>query len=419
MPVFQYSCVDQSGRNTDGTIEAVDRKAAVMTLKSRGMFATALQEKRLADTAKSSSASVAVKTKSQSVSGSSTIEGKLSRREQLDFTNQLHTALKSGLPLSKCLEIVAAQMPRESSKAVVEGLLADVASGKSFSQAIADSSHDFPVLYSSMVRAGETGGILEKTIGQLQDLLKREFKLVSSIKTAMAYPILVLCFGLVSVILLLTVVMPRIIYSMTDSVALLPWPTRFLMNVGDFFSSISGLVFFIVLGIAFVAAHLWLKTDNGRYFRDSLLLKIPLFSNLLKAISVGRFCRTFGSLVSGGVVILDALDVVKETLGNVVLAAKMDKVIEDVKAGSSLAEPLEQAGDMPQLLIQIVAVGEQTGKLDEMLLDAGETFEEKADIAIERFTNILPTIIIILLAVLIFFIVMATLMPVMTMDFGV
>lgn len=432
MPVYQYNSVDKSGTNANGEIEAIDRKAAVTALSARGLCATSITEKvqgsikaahepansKVAANGNPANGKQNAGKSSPAQTSTYTGPGKMTRHELLDFTSQLYTAMKSGLPLMKCLEIIEKQMPRPASRQVVSELLKAVNGGRSLSQAIKESSHKFPPLYSAMIAAGETGGILEKTTAQLRALLKREDKLISEIKTAMWYPLSLLGLGLLSVILLITVVLPQIVNSLADDPEMLPLPTKILMDMSEFIASYAGLAVFVLLVAGGFALARWFKTPDGRMKRDTALLKLPMIGSVFKSVSIGRFCRTFGSMLSGGVVVLDALTVVKETLGNAALSKKIEHVIERVKTGSSLAEPLEESGDMPLLLIQIVAVGEQTGALDEMLLEAGATFEEKADAAIERFTNVLPTVIILLLAVLIGFIVAATLLPILASDFG-
>jgi type II secretory pathway component PulF len=279
--------------------------------------------------------------------------------------------------------------------------------------------HDaiFSPLYISMVRVGETGGILQQTVSQLAKLLDRDEKVKSSMKTAAAYPLFVLILGVVSAFVVIRFILPKMLESITGGVSILPWPTKLLMGVSEFFASYGWLVFLTVI---FIAAGFvkWKKTPAGRMDWDGFKLKVPVLGSVIKSIAVGRFTRTLGALTKSGITILEALKVVRDTLGNEVLAKEIDKVSERVCAGDSLAEPLGQSGMFPPLLVQIVSIGEHTGKLDELLLNAADTFDAQADAAINRFMAVLPAVLILLLGLVIAFIIAGALLPIIAMDMG-
>jgi len=276
-------------------------------------------------------------------------------------------------------------------------------------------------LYLSMIRVGETGGILEQTSLQLAMILGREEKVKTNMKTAAAYPIILLGLGMVSATLIVTVMLPKILGAMDTGVASMPAPTRILLSISQalrtLFTSVGGWVVLAGIGAGLYGLRRWTKTV-GRVTWDAFKLKIPILGAVLRTIAVGRFTRTLGSLTKGGVTILEALAVVRDTLGNEVLAREVDTVAEKVRRGESLADPLEQSGRFPPLLIQIVAIGEQTGKLDELLLNAADTFDSEADAAINRFMAVFPAILILLLALVIGFIIAAALLPIVTMSVG-
>jgi type II secretory pathway component PulF len=241
-------------------------------------------------------------------------------------------------------------------------------------------------------------------------------------KTASAYPIFLLGLGMASATVIVTFMLPRILAAVDTGVASMPMPTRILMGISDWlrtlFTSMGGWVVLVGLGVGLYGLRRWTKTA-GRVEWDGFKLRIPVLGPVLRTIAVGRFARTLGALTKGGVTILEALAVVRDTLGNEVLAREVDIVAEKVKRGDSLADPLEQSGRFPPLLIQIVAIGEQTGKLDELLLNAADTFDSDADAAISRFMAIFPAILILLLAVVIGFIIAAALLPIVSMSVGV
>jgi type II secretory pathway component PulF len=296
-----------------------------------------------------------------------------------------------------------------------------VSAGQSLSEAMAKHERVFSPLYLSMIRVGETGGMLEQTSTQLADMLTREEKIKTNMKNASAYPIFVLCLGLISVIIVLTVILPKIISTLGADLTVLPLPTRILMSISSFFkglfTSFSGWIFLFIIVVGFYHLLKWRRT-TGRLPYDTFKLRIPILGSVLRTIAVGRFARTLGALTMGGVTILEALGVVRDTLGNELLGREIDTVAEKVKRGEPLADPLEESGYFPPLLVQIVAVGEQTGKLDELLLNAADTFDYEADSAINKFMSIFPAILILLLALIIGFIIAATLLPIVVMELG-
>ena len=269
-----------------------------------------------------------------------------------------------------------------------------------------NTSNVFSPLYISMIRVGETGGILEQTTAQLATILTREEKIKANMKTASAYPIFVLCIGLVSVTIIITWILPNILATISGGIAAMPLPTRILMSVSSFLKALlTSFYGWVALGLIVAGlcyARRWTKTD-GRIKWDSFKLKIPILGSVLRSIAVGRFARTLGALTKGGVTILEALGVVRDTLGNELLGGEIDIVADKVRRGESLAEPLRESGYFPPLLVQIVSIGEQTGRLDELLLNAAETFDTEADSAINRFMAIFPPLLILLLALVIRF----------------
>jgi type II secretory pathway component PulF len=251
-------------------------------------------------------------------------------------------------------------------------------------------------------------------MSQLTQLLSREVKIKSNMAGAMIYPMVVLALGMVSVVVMVMAVVPKIIQTLGEDAAL-PWATQSLLDLSDLLKNygLYAAVFIIAAAIMFIK---WKKTPEGRLKLDGFLLKIPILGKVLTTIAVGRFARTLGALTSSGITILHALSVVRDTLGNEFLGRLIDDVSEKVRMGHSLAEPLASSAHFPPLLIQIVSVGEQTGKLDELLLNAADTFDEEADSAVERFMTLFPVLLIIILALIIGYIIAATLLPIITLD---
>jgi type II secretory pathway component PulF len=252
---------------------------------------------------------------------------------------------------------------------------------------------------------------------QLTELIARDEKVKTNMKNAAAYPIFVLAFGMLSVVVVLTKILPNIIDTIGVETALLPLPTRMLMTTSDFLLNYGLLIGLLCVLGGFGLTH-WKRTPKGRLAMDAFKLKMPVFGSVLKTIAVGRFARTLGALTQSGITILHALEVVRDTLGNEVLGREIDEVAAKVKTGECVAEPLAESGLFPPLLVQIVSIGEQTGKLDELLLNAADTFDDAADAAVTRFMSVFPALLIMLLALVVGFIIAATLLPIMGMSMG-
>ena len=416
MGQFSYNAVDQSGGHVSGTIEAVDRKSAVIALADKGHFVT-----KLAEVAKSAVAEGSEKSMLDLSRFMKFGSRKVSSKDILAMTNQLSTALRAGLPLMNGLELICEQQHKTAMKEMLSDLVNSVSSGQSLSEAMSRHKKIFSPLYISMIRVGETGGILEQTTTQLASILSRDEKIKTNMKNASAYPIFVLTIGLISVGIIITWILPNILATIGGGLAVLPWPTRMLMAISTFIKNLFTTVFgWLVIALLVVGIYYfvrWIKSE-GRIKWDSFKLRIPVLGSVLRSIAVGRFARTLGALTKGGVIILEALAVVRDTLGNELLGREIDNVAENVKRGESLATPLGESGYFPPLLVQITSIGEQTGKLDELLLNAADTFDAEADSAISRFMAIFPAILILLLALVIGFIIAATLLPIVVMELG-
>lgn len=411
---FKYKAVDKGGGHVTGSVEATDRKSAVVALADKGHFVTELIEK--------SRGSAVEDTEDTGLNFDKYLKfgsRRVSSKDILAMTTQLSTALRAGLPMLNGLELILEQQHKIGMKEMLGDVVQAVSSGQALSEAMAKHEDVFSPLYLSMIRVGETGGILEDTTAQLAGILVRDEKIKTSMKNAAAYPIFVMGIGLISVTIIIGWILPSIIN--TIDAAILPWPTRMLMGMSGFlrilFTKVYGWVAIVAIIVGFYKLIKWAKT-RGRVQWDRFKLRIPILGSVLQTIAVGRFARTLGALTKGGVTILEALAVVRDTLGNELLGKEIDVVAEKVKRGEPLAEPLAESGLFPPLLVQITAIGEQTGKLDELLLNAAETFDAEADSAINRFMSIFPALLILLLAIVVGFIIVATLLPILMMQLG-
>jgi len=442
MSQFSYKAVNRSGGHVRGTIEAIDRRSAVASLTDKGHFVTELAQKTQDTRHKTQdlgleSGVCSLESGVWSLESAKTQDTrhktldlswfmqfgsrKVTSKDVLAMTTQLSTALQAGLPLLNGLKLIHEQQHRAATREMLGALVNAVSSGQSLSEAMAMHERIFNPLYLSMIRVGETGGILEQTTAQLAGILTRDEKIKTNMKNASAYPIFVLCIGLVSVTIIITWILPTIIGTISESGALLPWPTRMLLGISGFtkalLTKVYGWIILALIGAGVYYLIRWTRSE-GRIKWDTFKLRIPVLGSVLRTIAVGRFARTLGALTKGGVIILEALSVVRDTLGNELLGREIDTVAEKVKRGESLAEPLSESGNFPPLLVQIVSIGEQTGKLDELLLNAADTFDSEADSAVNRFMAIFPALLILLLALVIGFIIAATLLPIIVMTVG-
>ncbi len=413
MAQFNYKAVDRGGAAVTGTIEAVDRRSAVTLLTNKGQFVTEIMEGM-------DGSPRASEIRLEMPQGWSWGH-RVSSKDLVAMTSQFSTAIRAGLPLLSCLELLRDQQKKPGLRHILDDLVESVSSGQSLSDAMAHHRDVFSPLYLSMIRVGETGGILEETTAQLAQILNREDRVKTNMKNASAYPLFVLVLGMVSVTVIVTVILPKIMNSLDVGREMMPWPTRLLLTISDnlrsVFSTLPGWIVLVIVVLGLHQGLRWLRT-GGRLGWDGFKLKIPVLGNVLRTIAVGRFSRTLGALTRGGVAMLEALAVVRDTLGNEALGRRIDGVAEEVKRGESLGQSVDRTGLFPPLLIQILSVGEQTGKLDELLLNAAETFDTEADAAIARFMAIFPALLILILALVIGFIIIATLLPMVTMQFG-
>ena len=411
MAQFNYKGVDGNGEGITGHVEAVDKRAAVAELTQMGYFATELLED--SSSVETAGGEGIVRLFKGAGFGSAKVGG----NDILAMTTQLSTALRAGLPILNALELIADQQHKATMRELVDLLAEAVRSGQSLSDAMEEYPRVFSKLYVSMIRVGETGGILKGTMTQLADLLTRDEKVKTDMKNASAYPIFVMILGLVSVIIMLTKILPKIIDTIGAGVGVLPLPTRILLGISDFLTKF-GWIGALLLIAGLIGFIMWKRTEKGLLSWDTFKLRLPVFGSVIKTIAVGRFARTLGALTTSGITILHALGVVRDTLGNELLGREIDEVASRVRMGESLAEPLQRSGIFPPLLVQIVAIGEQTGKLDELLLNAAETFDGESDAAIKRFMALFPAVMIVLLAIVIGFIIIAMLLPIVSMDLG-
>lgn len=407
MPAFVYKALTADGRDVSGELEAADRAGALRELSERGSCVTDIREK-------GSSASDFLQI------GRGRGGPRLGNKQIAIFTRQLAISLEAGLPLMNSLSVISKELDQPAARQLLQDLAEKVQQGAGFSDALADYPQVFSPMYIRLVRVGETGGMLDTVLTQLADMLERQNELRDRVRTASIYPAILLGVGVLSVVVIVTLIVPRIVESIGADPALLPWPTRVLMGVSGFI-----IQHWLIMLIMIVAAVLGWKhgvlRGPGREHYDRLKLRLPILGRLIRQLEAARFARSLGILTRGGVSITEALAVSKDTVQNSIVRQALHELAESVQSGESIARLLQRSALFPPLLIQMVRVGENTGKLDEMLLRSAGVHESEARVAMDRFVSILPVAMILVLAVIVGFIVAGVVLAIMefqTAGFG-
>ena len=424
MPLFEYSAINANSEVTEGKIEAANPADATNQLRASGLFPKQVVEAgkgKLKPTKKSRKIG-RTKSKSRSAGSKSlftkgTVKGKI----LMIFTRQLATLIDSGLPLLRGLTVLAKQEPNPVLKNVIGQLADSVQTGSTFSESLAQHPKIFNKLYVNMVKAGELGGVLELVLIRLAEYSEKAQKLKNKIVAAMVYPVIVMVIALAIMVFLLTVIVPKFEQIFTDMLGSkdrLPGLTKFVINLS---SDLTANIVPIAIGlfVSFVIYKFFSKTKGGRRFLDQVKLRMPLFGNVQRKSAISRFSRTLGTLVTSGVPILQALNITRDTAGNVVISQAVQNVHDAVKEGESIVNPLEQSKVFPAMVISMVDVGEETGQLPEMLLKVADVYDDEVDNAVAALTSMLEPLMIVLLAVVVGVIVMALFLPMVEIIKGV
>lgn len=378
---YAYKVRDKSGKVLSGTLDADNTALVANRLRQMGYVP------------------ISIDRKGQSVKRDIAIPG-LSNRVKLKdiaiFSRQFSTMINSGLTLLRALSILVVQTESKYFSTVIDALRSDIQSGSSLSQAMGRHPKQFSRLYVAMIRAGETGGNLDVTLNELATTIEKQVELRGKIRSALAYPAMVL--GLVICILtaMLVFIVP-IFKKMYDSLkGTLPLPTRILVKISDIFAHAFPFVLLTVVAIAF-AYRRWVRTEPGRQTRDRLLLRVPIFGGLARKTAMTRFSSTLATLLSSGVPVLESLDITSETVGNVVVADGVKAIAEGAKKGESMTRPLDDHPVFPPMVTQMMAVGEETGALDTLLRKVAAFYEQEVARTVEALTSLLEPLLIVVL----------------------
>jgi type IV pilus assembly protein PilC len=412
--------MDGRGKETKGTLEVASQNEAIGRVKEMGLFPTKIVE---IDKEKPAKAEPAQKGKAPAKAGKKGggmninikipgLGGKVKSKVLTTFTRQLATLVDAGLPLLRGLRVLEKQEKNPTLKSIIAELALSIEGGSTFSEALAQHPKVFNRLFVNMVKAGELGGVLEVVLTRLSEFMEKAQKIKGKVIAAMFYPVAVLIVATGILIILMVKVVPsfeQVFLGMAEG-AQLPAFTRLVLGISRMIKDNILMTLGIVVAL-FILLALFKRTKFGRHAFDKFKLKMPVVGPVVSKVAISRFTRTLGTLISSGVPILQALTIVRETAGNVVIANAVSAVHESVKEGETITAPLEACGVFPPMVISMVDVGEQTGALPEMLLKIADNYDEEVDNAVAAMTSLLEPIMIVFLAVVVGSIVIAMFLP--------
>ncbi len=395
MATFVYEAVDPSGRIVKNKVEADNEQSVLARLHDQQFHVVSLSE-----------AKGGLKMRMAGGKGQ-----KIKLQTLVVFSRQFATMIDAGIPIIKCLDILESQTKEDAMKAVINATRKDVKGGLSLTDAIAKHPNAFTKLYVNMIRAAEIGGILDVILDRLAGFLEKEMEIRGKIKSAMMYPIIVLNFAGVMVLALFMFVLPRFKEIFLSMNVEMPIVTLALFSIGDWLQKFWWVV--LILGVAgFIAFKQYDKTTKGHYNIDKLKLKIPIFGDLSLKMSVARFCRTFGTLIASGVPMMRSLEIIGETSGNAVLAESIVHARTSIREGAKISSPLAASGLFPSMVTHMIDVGEETGRLSEMLCKVADFYDDEVDSLVKGLTSLIEPMLIVFMGVLVGFIAVSVMSPI-------
>jgi general secretion pathway protein F len=404
MPVFEYKALSAGGAAVRGIREADSPKTLRATLRREGVFLTeVLGEQQV----KAQQA--------REVNVKRWVIGRISAEDLAIATRQLAVLVHAGIPLVESLTALVDQVDKEKLKRVLGDVKQRVNEGASLADALAQHPRVFGELYVNMIRAGETSGALEIVLVRLADFTQSQARLRSKIIGTMAYPALMMLIGCGVLGILFTVVIPKVLKLFEDTKATLPWTTRILIGFTSFVTQWWWAIL-AALAAAIWGFVRWKRTPEGKARWHRFVLTVPVFGRLVRIIAIGRFARTLSTLLKSGVPLLIAMDIVKNVVGNVRLAEVIDQARDAIREGESIAAPLKRSGEFPPLVHHMVAVGERSGALEEMLANVASAYEDQVDTTVTALTSLLEPIMIVAMGGVVGFIVFSVLMPILQIN---
>ncbi|MGC8721817.1 MAG: type II secretion system F family protein [Caldisericaceae bacterium] len=407
MAIYEYKVLDPSGKSQTGRIEATSASSIADSLRSKGYRIIYINERK-------GSSFRSTTSKNGQQAGALGGLGRISIRDLSIFTNQFGTMLNSGLSISRALEVMQKQTSNAKLNAVIQVLNDEVQKGQALSQGLAKFPTVFSPLYISMVQSGETSGNLGNSLITMSGFLQRDYEVRSKIRGAMTYPVAVLVFSVLIVIGLFIFVIPTFEGFLTQLGAPLPAPTKIVFGFADFLIHRGWLLLIIIVIIGALYIR-WARTPQGRRTIDNIKLKAPVLSDLTIKSAMSRFSDTFATLFSGGIPIVNCLETVKGTIDNTIIAETVDHIIDNIKKGTSLSAALQQSGFFTPMVVEMSAIGEESGSLDKMLRKVAEFYDEEVNNAVNNITALINPILMVFVGGLIGGVLISLYLPIFTM----
>jgi len=391
VPVFVYAG-KLKGKNVKGEYEAENRDELFKYLRSKGIIITKVKQK-----GKQISLKFGTGVKAEDIT---------------NFARQFSAMISAGLPLIQCLTILSEQTENPAFRDVLNSVTANVENGNSLADSMAKHPKVFPELFINMIAAGEVGGILDTILLRLATFLEKAAGLKRKIKGAMMYPVVISIVAVVAVAALLIFVIPVFAKMFAEFGSALPKPTQMVVDASNFMKTPTKILpLLVTIGLVSFAFVKYRGTEKGRFKTDQLLLKIPVLGDLARKSVVAQFTRTLGTLLASGVSILEALDITAKTADNMVIRRALQRMIISISEGKTITEPMKASGVFPPMVVQMVAVGEESGGLDQMLNKIADFYDEEVDAAVDALTSVMEPIIIVILAIIMGGVLIAMYLP--------
>lgn len=407
MPVYQYQGYRNDGGTTTGIIDAENPKVARLKLRKEGVYPTDVVEQGHAPT---HSQEQSHNRTERSIGRSAT----LASTDLALLTRQFATLLVAGLPLVEALGVLVDQAEKKPIKALLADIREQVRGGKALSAVLETYEKDFSPIYVHMVRAGESSGALDQILFRLTEFLEKQLALRNKVTNAMLYPLIMLVIGSGILFFLITFVVPKITMVFAQQKQALPWPTVALMSISQFFADYWMVLVGVLLGGLYMARR-FIRTGAGRMMADRMILRLPLIGDVARMVSISRLTSTLATMLISGVQLLDAMDVSKRVMNNRVLEETVEAARQNIREGETIADPLKRSGEFPALVTHMIAVGEKSGEMEEMLRRVSQIYDGEVERVIARLTSLMEPVMILVMGAVVLFIVVAILLPIFEM----
>ena len=406
MPVFAYEALKNDGQKVKSEVTADSKNEAIKKIQEQGLRPTSIVTQK----GESQPRAVPGVEKAAKKKGGGLLTRGVSSNDIVTFTTQLSTLQDAGLPIVRSLRILEEQQKPGRFKEQLEEVADEVEQGSTLSEAMAKYPRSFDKLYISMVKAGEAGGVLDVILRRLAGFMEKSQKLRKQVKGALIYPAAVITVAILILVVIMLFVVPAFEKMFADIGQALPAPTQLLLSTSQAIQTYWYLIPLIPIFLM-VVMKLIARTEAGEKALDAFKLRMPVFGNIIKKSSVARFCRTLGTLIASGVPILEALRIVKDAVGNVIISNAIEDVHGSIREGDTIADPLRASGIFDELLVNMIDVGEETGELDKMLMKIADNYEADVDVAVEGMSSLLEPLLIVGMELVVGFIVISLFLP--------